>query len=221
MFGQPGYGMPPMGGPRPMMPNQTPPVLSQQIMSNVPMRQNPQTGCFLPQNDCKLLNDAMKGTGSNKDQIIHLLTNRTNAQRLQIKATFEEMFKKDLIKELKSELKGKFEDAVVALFDTPIELDCKALYKAMKGLGTDEETLIEIICTRPNWRLNQDKELFPKLYKKDLSAYVKGDTSGTFEKLLLACLEAKRNENPYVDDNLCRTAAQELYKAGEGKWGNY
>ena len=75
-------------------------------------------------------------------------------------------YSQDLIYVLKKALHGKFEDAVVALFDTPFELDCKALNTAMKGLGTRAETLIEIIATRPNYRLAQDKALYNQLYGK-------------------------------------------------------
>ncbi len=39
---------------------------------------------------------------------------------------------------------------VVDLFQTPSEFDASSLYHAMKGIGTEEGTLIEIIGTRPH-----------------------------------------------------------------------
>ena len=44
----------------------------------------------------------------------------------------------DLIKDLKSELSGNFEDVVIAMFAKPRDYDAECLKKAIKGVGTDE-----------------------------------------------------------------------------------
>ena len=48
-------------------------------------------------------------------------------------ASFKKQFNRDLIKDLKSGLSGKLEDATLALFKNPIEFDCFFLNKTMKG----------------------------------------------------------------------------------------
>lgn len=56
----------------------------------------------------------------------------------------------DLIKELKSELRGNFEDVIIALMTEPIEFQAKQLHKAISGLGTDEGTIVEILSIHNN-----------------------------------------------------------------------
>ena len=74
------------------------------------------------------------------------------------------MWGKDLIKHLKSELGGHFEDAVVALFQPPAEYDAWSLHDAMSGVGTTESTLIEIMCSRNNAEIKVIKDEFKRLY---------------------------------------------------------
>lgn len=56
----------------------------------------------------------------------------------------------DLLKELKSELRGNFEDVVVALMTDPVEFQAKELHHAISGLGTDEITIVEILGVYDN-----------------------------------------------------------------------
>ena len=64
------------------------------------------------------------------------------------------------MKDLKSETSGNFSKLLERLMMDPVELDCFELKQAMKGLGTDEETLIEIIASRSNVRLRAINEKY-------------------------------------------------------------
>ena len=171
-------------------------------------------------NDCTALRKAMKGLGTDEDLIISVLTNRNNEQRYMMKQRYQAIFNRDLIKDLKSELHGHFEDAVIALLDSPYELDCRGLYHAMHRPGTDEEALIEILATRPSYQLAQDKILFQKLYNKDLVNYVHSETSGHFRKILLALLQCQRHDFSYpINQQELQMEAQQLYRGGAARWG--
>ena len=117
-----------------------------------------------PKADAEILRSAMKGKAKNEDKIIKLITNRTNEQRQQIKETYNSLYNSDLIKDLQKELSGHFEDVVVALFYLPIDYDCLQLRKAVKGIGTNEDALIEILATRAPNVIEEIKKRYAEMY---------------------------------------------------------
>ena len=169
--------------------------------------------------DAAALRKAMEGFGTDEDALIKIVANRSNAQRQKIKEEYKTAYGRDLISDLKSELRGKLEDAMVALFTEPIEYDADSLNRAMKGAGTDEDAVIEIITSRPNWMLKKIKEKFKQKYNKELESAVKSDFHGDLERLLVSILQCKRSENNNPNQSECANLAKELFDAGEKKWG--
>ena len=173
----------------------------------------------MAQQDAEALRKAMKGFGTDEAALIKICTNRTNAQRQQIKLQYKALFGRDLIADLKSDLHGHFEDAMVALFSEPIEYDCDELRKAMKGLGTNEDTLIEILASRPAPVLKQIIAKYKEKFNRDLEKDVKSETSGTLRHLLISLLQCNRSTNVNPDPAMCAKVAKEIYDAGEAKLG--
>ncbi|XP_071483496.1 uncharacterized protein [Diadema antillarum] len=174
---------------------------------------------FDPQADAEKLRKAMKGLGTDEQAIIDVLTARSNDQRQKIARQFKQMFGKDLIKELKSELSGKLWDVVQGLMMTPAQYDAYQLNNAVKGLGTNEEVLIEILCTRTNGSIEAIKTVYEDAYGEELEEAVADDTSGHFQRLLVSVLQGARPEGDEVDPDKAKADAEALYKAGEAKWG--
>jgi hypothetical protein len=155
-----------------------------------------------------------------ENNIIKLVTNRTNYQLQQIKEAYNTLYKGDLIKDLKKALSGHFEDVVVGLFYTPIDFDCFHLRKAIKGLGTDEKALIEILCTRPSNVIEEIKKRYGEMYPgRSLLKDIESDTSGNFRKILRSLLSANRPPNTQPDIEECKNCAKRLYEAGEKRLG--
>jgi len=165
------------------------------------------------------LKDAMKGFGTDEDEIIAVMGNNTIAQRLAIKDYFKASYGQDLEDELKSELKGNFEDAVLAMLMLPFQYDAQELRKAMKGAGTDEATLIEIMCGRTPGQIARIKEAYSEEFERDLEADLEGETSGNFKRLLVSQCNAMRESGEEVDDDRAREDANRIYEAGEGQFG--
>ncbi|XP_072259330.1 annexin A1-like [Pyxicephalus adspersus] len=122
-----------------------------------------------------------------------------------------------LAEALKKALSGKYEEVVLALLKTPAEYDAEELKHATKGLGTDEDTLIEILASRNNREIKEIQKAYKELFKTDLAKDITSDTSGDFQKALLAILEGARNEDTRVNEELADNDARALFEAGEQK----
>ncbi|XP_051983352.1 annexin A5-like [Xyrauchen texanus] len=172
---------------------------------------------FNADSDAEVLYKAMKGFGTDEDVILKLLTARSNAQRQQIKAAFKTLHGNDLVDNLKSELGGKFETLIVALMTSPIMCDVTYLRDAIKGAGTDEKVLIEILASRSANEVNEIKSVYKREYNDDLEKDVTGDTEGHFKRMLVVLLQASREQG--IQEGLIQTDAQALFAAGEQKYG--
>ncbi|CAH2980625.1 unnamed protein product [Chilo suppressalis] len=169
--------------------------------------------------DAAALRAAMKGFGTDEQAIIDILTTRSNAQRQAISQAFTHEYGRDLIDDLKSELGGHFEDVIVALMMPPEEYLCKELHHCMSGMGTDEETLVEILCTRTKREIADIVEAYERLYDRPLAEHMCSETSGDFRRLLTLIVTGARDEEGAPDHARAEEAAQALYDAGEAKWG--
>lgn len=62
------------------------------------------------------------------------------------------------------------------------------LHKSMKGLGTDDTTLIRVIVTRAEIDMQYIKAEYLKKYRKTLNDAVSSETSGHYRTFLLSLL---------------------------------
>ncbi|XP_061117411.1 annexin A1a [Conger conger] len=174
---------------------------------------------FSASGDVGVLDKAIKAKGVDETTIIDVLVKRSNAQRQQIKAAYQQASGKPLDAALKTALKGQLETVVLALLKTPAQYDAEQLKLAMKGLGTDEATLIEIMASRTNQEIRDIKKAYKEEYKKDLEDDIKSDTGGDFRNALLALCKANRMEDGVLNEPQADEDARALYEAGEKRKG--
>ncbi|XP_076846858.1 annexin A5-like [Brachyhypopomus gauderio] len=176
----------------------------------------PQSG-FNANNDAQVLFKAMKGLGTDEASIMQLLIARSNAQRQEIKAAYKTLHGKDLVSHLKSELTGKFETLIVGLMEPPTLYDAKLLRNAIKGAGTKEKVLIEILASRTSNEIRNIIQTYKNEFGHNLEDDVTGDTHGHFEKMLVILLQASRQQG--VQEGSIQSDAKALVNAGEKKFG--
>jgi len=83
----------------------------------------------------------------------------------------------------------------------------------MKGLGTNEQILIEVICTRYSVEIKALCDEYKRVFARDLAEDVEGETSGDFKRVLLHRLKSSEEKGDIDAD------VEHLYKAGQGKIG--
>ncbi|XP_010862305.1 annexin A2 isoform X1 [Esox lucius] len=162
-----------------------------------------------------------KGTVSMSNDavtLVKILTNCDNAQRQIIAQTFKNMKGKELITGLKEAVSGELADLLSALVMTPLQFEAYRLMQAMEGIGTDEEGLLEILCTRSPQQLSKISAIYKEDYKKDLEEDLKGETSGHFAKLLVALLKKKVIVGEVQTDTEVLSEAINKAKADPGPW---
>lgn len=174
---------------------------------------------FDPEEQATKLRKAMKGLGTNEDALIEVLGAHTMRERAQIAKMFKTMYGKDLGKDMKSEVSGNFQDLLIKLIQGPAVFDGIEMRAAMKGLGTNEEACIEILCSRTNVEIEAIKQYFKIDLNRDLEKDIASETSGHFKRLLVSMCQANRDESTHVDLEKAKKEAAELYKAGEKKLG--
>ncbi|XP_050391394.1 annexin A4 [Patella vulgata] len=209
---QPGYSSVPASQPGYGTPNAT----SYTIKDEGTLRPQPN---FNAETDCQVLRKAMKGFGTDEKAIIDVLGYRSCDQRQNIKLMYKTCFGRDLMNDLRSELSSRFENVMIALLFKKDEYDAYELRRAMRGAGTDESALIEIMCTRTNADIHAINAAYKLMHGRKLEDDIISETSGHFKKLLVSMSVGGRMENQTVDQNKANADAQKLYQAGAKRWG--
>jgi len=156
----------------------------------------------------KTLRGAMKGIGTNEKKIINVTNSYSHAQRMAIKDRFQAMYGRDLMKDFKDELSGKFEKMVLGFWMDQGRYDAFLVETACKGMGTDEAALTDVICTRSPTELKMMQKAWS--LGKTMVKRIQSETSGNFEALLVAILEGSRAPNGAVDEDQAKADAEML-----------
>lgn len=172
-----------------------------------------------PNKDADELRTAMKGLGTDDKALIKILGYRNPAEIEAIKKAYLAKYGKDLSAAVKSETSGHFEQVLLGLLKEPRQYDSDVIYNSMKGLGTDENTLMLFLTGRDGVHKEKIKEIYARDHSKSLETAVSHELSGDLKKFCLGLCEVRESETVVLSQDAIRADAERLYSAGEGRFG--
>jgi len=167
---------------------------------------------FNPQADCELFKSHLNKRGY--PELCDLLVTRSTEQRLDIGKAYKTMWGESIQAAIRAAFSGDTRVLVEGLFINTIDYDCNALRQAMKGLGTDERTIIDVLAPANNADIRKMRMRYKEKFDRDLEKDLVGETSGDFKRLIVSLLQGNRDECE-VDPAKAAEDARRLYDAGE------
>lgn len=163
----------------------------------------------------------MKGFGTNEGQLIQILSHIPDPVIMaNVRSTYEHRIRRDLLKDLDSETSGYFRETLMAAVRGPLQQDVFNLNDAIRGAGTKENVLNDVLLGRSNADIHAIKREFHRVYHRDLEKEVREDLSAKTERLFSMVLAGRRQEEsaPVIPQELDRDTT-ELHRAMEGRVG--
>ncbi|KAK3719918.1 hypothetical protein LTR37_004041 [Vermiconidia calcicola] len=166
------------------------------------------------------LRKAMKGFGTDEAALIKTLSSLDPLQINSVKTAYKTKHRRDLFDDIKGETSGYFREGLLAMVRGPLDQDCHVLNEAIKGLGTKESAMNDVLLSRSNADMNAIKQRYKHINHRSLESDVKGDLSLKTERLFDMVLSARRQEESApVNPQQIDADVQELYRATEGRAG--
>jgi len=138
----------------------------------------------------ELLYKAGEGRLGTTDSVfVDIFTKRSNLFLQRVAFFYVQTHKRHTLqKAIKGETSGSYKSLLMALSKPRYEFYADALWKAMHGLGTDDNALVFIFSILTKAELKQVAMIFQQKRGKPLASMIRGDTSGNYERLLLELL---------------------------------
>lgn len=141
------------------------------------------------------LRKAMKGFGTDEKALIQVLARLDPLQMAAVRDTYSKHIKRDLYKDIKSETGGYLEQGLLALVEGPLMYDVTCAREAVKGAGTKEWLLNDILLGRSNADLHAIQTAYQRTYHRQLAQDVADDLSFKTAELFKNVLRADRHED--------------------------
>ncbi|GAW18155.1 hypothetical protein ANO14919_076290 [Xylariales sp. No.14919] len=131
--------------------------------------------------------------GTDEMLVCSILSTRNDNQIRAISRAYEQKFRRPLEEVIKSEFSGHMRDALLFQLRNAVDRFMHAatiLEDAMAGMGTKDQLLVSRVV-RYHWdrhALENIKGAYKQRYRKSLASRIRGETSGDYERLMVACV---------------------------------
>jgi len=139
----------------------------------------------------------MKGFGTDEKALIAAMAKKDPLQMETIRQQYDQRLLRNMIQDLEKETSGYFEKGLVEIARGPLVSDCYNLKDAMKGIGTKEVVLDDVLIGRSNADMNAIKQKYQELFKTSLEADLKSDLSAGTEQMYMMIIAARRVEDSH------------------------
>ena len=162
----------------------------------------------------------MKGLGTDEAALIRVLTRIAPLEVPAIKEAFRQRHGRDLEHDVQKEVSGHFELCLLSILRGPLQQDVWCLNKALKGAGTDEDLLNEVLVGRSNADMQAIKQAYHHTYHRNLEHDVRDDLSAKTERLFAMILAATRQEEsaPVIPQSIDADVT-EIHRCTEARVG--
>ncbi|MBK6686542.1 MAG: hypothetical protein IPG45_18880 [Deltaproteobacteria bacterium] len=177
--------------------------------------------------DAATLNEAMRsdwwnpGTwGTSDDKLQEVMNNRSPAELKRISEIYEASYGESLRDAITDDTSGDYQATLLAQLDraegakplivssNPAEVEANqaalAINNAVRGAGTDNQKLVDVLSALSNEGKAKLQEVYPKLYGESLEDAIKGDTNDhwdlDFQNTLLALAQNPRSTATTADE---------------------
>eukprot|EP01099_Mayorella_cantabrigiensis_P000170 TRINITY_DN1073_c0_g1_i1.p1 TRINITY_DN1073_c0_g1~~TRINITY_DN1073_c0_g1_i1.p1 ORF type:complete len:312 (-),score=66.81 TRINITY_DN1073_c0_g1_i1:78-1013(-) len=126
--------------------------------------------------------------GTNEAVFVEILTRRSRAHIQRICRHYEQKTGHTLEKAIEKETSGDFRNILIALVSPEAEYHARLFEQAMGGAGTNDAKLIRLLTTLTKAQLKAVNEVYTKKHGKTLITAIKGETSGSYEKVAVGLI---------------------------------
>jgi len=165
--------------------------------------------------DANKVHSAIKGLGTDNATLIKILTSKGYEYNQELATEYIQVFGHSLLDDLKHDTSGNYQELLLALVRPRADYLAQVLHTAMKGLGTNDRMLINVLSFATNDEIPQIKASYSAQFKHELEKDLLAEVKGVFLEGLQSLLEGNRSVGS--SSEAAKRDADEIYQQGEGK----